>query len=381
MKTYRFPILIIAIAIAGMSQGLTLPLLSILLERADVPSSMNGWNASALYIGMFVTSLFIEKPARRFGYKPLILFGIALVLLASLLIPLWLQFTWWFFLRLLIGVGDSCIHYATQLWITSTCPPQERGRRISIYGLSYGAGFSIGPFGVNLLQYGIWIPFLLVALFYFIALLLVSRLSNEYPKSIENGEKASYGKTFRLGWYALIPAFLYGYLEAVLNGIVPIYTLRIGLHETDLSIILFAFFGGALLTQLPLGILSDRIGRKNVLMLSAGIAAISFFLVPWVGQQVLLITILFAISGCFTGSFFSLGLAYVADLMPPAFLPTANVLASLLFSLGSMSGPWVAGLGIQYIHPNSLFYSFTVLLGGFLLAGFVAKHGLKRQQK
>jgi len=360
----------LAVAVAGVSQGLTLPLLSIMIEKAGYPSSVNGWNATALYIGMFVTSFFVEKPLRRFGYKPFLLFGIMVVFLASLLIPLWHHLTWWFILRFMIGVGDSALHYASQLWITSSSSPRERGRHISLYGLAYGTGFMLGPLGVNLWFVHAYLPFIVVCLLYLIAFLFVMKLENQYPEQREQkGNQKSLPKVIVLGWYALIPAFLYGYLEAVLNGSFPVYALRTGIGENWVSVTLFAFSAGGILTQLPLGMLSDRIGRKKVLMGTGIIGAIAFFLVPMVGTQVWLVITLLALAGSVVGSFFSLGLAFLADTLPRHLLPSGNVVAAMLFSIGSMAGPSLTGMGIEFIHPNSLFYSLAAVFAAFFLLG------------
>ncbi|RXT05709.1 MFS transporter [Ammoniphilus sp. CFH 90114] len=380
-ELYRFYILILAVAVAGLSQGLTLPLLSIMIEKAGHSSILNGWNAAALYIGMFVASFFVEKPLRRFGYKPMILFGIIVVLISSLLIPLWHNLIWWFVLRFLIGAGDSALHYASQLWITSTSAEARRGRNISLYGFAYGAGFSVGPFGVNLLPINVWLPFLLVALFYILAFVLVLRVTNEFPEQVAKEEKVSYRRAISLGWYALIPAFLYGYMEAVMNGSFPVYALRTGISEGWVSVLLFSFAGGALLTQLPLGIWSDRVGRKKVLMIAGAIGAVGFTSIPLAGDKVGLILFIFAVTGCSIGSFFSLGLAYLADLLPKHMLPSANVLAAMLFSIGSIIGPAMSGMGIQYIHPNSLFFFLGFVFAGFFLLGFKAKHSYQAEQQ
>ncbi|MEW9669252.1 MFS transporter [Ammoniphilus sp. 3BR4] len=310
-ERYRFYTLILSVAVAGLSQGLTLPLLSILIEKAGHSSVLNGWNAAALYIGMLVASFCVERPLRRFGYKPMLLAGMIIVMLASLLIPLWQSLIWWFALRFLIGGGDSALHYASQLWITSTSSESNRGKNIAMYGFAYGAGFSIGPFGVNLLSIGVWVPFLLVALFYILSFVLVLRLSNDYPEQAAKQEKTSYLRTVSLGWYALIPAFLYGYMEAVMNGSFPVYALRTGISEGWVSVMLFSFAGGALLTQMPLGIWSDRVGRKKVLMAAGAIGAAGFASVPLAGDKAALILFIFAVTGCSVGSFFSLGLAYL----------------------------------------------------------------------
>ncbi|MBB3852063.1 MFS family permease [Parageobacillus caldoxylosilyticus] len=82
----RFWILITIVAISGLSQGMLLPLLSMLLEKQGVSSSVNGMHAAALYIGVLLISPFLEKPLRKYGYRPMIIVGGFIVILSLRLI-------------------------------------------------------------------------------------------------------------------------------------------------------------------------------------------------------------------------------------------------------------------------------------------------------
>ncbi|GAE43812.1 major facilitator family transporter [Mesobacillus boroniphilus JCM 21738] len=71
----RFWILVSIVAISGFSQGMLLPLIAIIFEQDGVSSSMNGFHATGLYLGILIASPLMEAPLRRFGYKPIILIG------------------------------------------------------------------------------------------------------------------------------------------------------------------------------------------------------------------------------------------------------------------------------------------------------------------
>ncbi|MDP4087105.1 MAG: MFS transporter, partial [Bacillota bacterium] len=142
---FQFWILVGIVAISGFSQGMLLPLIAVIFEKSGVSSSLNGLNATALYIGILLVSPFMELPLRKFGYKPVLITGSALVIMSLALFPLWKSFWFWFALRLVIGIGDHSLHFATQTWITSFSPKNKRGRNISLYGLFFGIGFAAGP--------------------------------------------------------------------------------------------------------------------------------------------------------------------------------------------------------------------------------------------
>lgn len=370
LTRYRFIVLLLVVVVAGASQGLLLPLLSILLEHSGVSSDMNGLNSTALYIGVFCTMFFIEKPVGRFGYKPVILTGVLLVSIAMLMFPVHDSLILWFVLRLAIGIGDSSLHYATQLWIVSTAPHDRRGRYISLYGMSYGVGFSIGPLGINLLPLGEAAPFLIVGLLFALVVLLVLRIPNALPERAAAGEATEnrFIRTYKLAWFVLIPSLLYGLMESSMNSSFPLYALRIDLSQGWISLLLLSFGIGSLILQLPLGIWSDKIGRKPILMASGIIGSFMFFLVPAAGNQVWLLLVLFTLGGGLVGSFYSLGLAYAADILPRAILPAANVIASIHFSIGSILGPSAGGYGIRYISASS---TFVFLAAAFLIFGLL----------
>ena len=104
----RFKILVIIVAISGFSQGMLLPLISVIFEGDGVSSSINGLNATGLYIGTLLVAPFMEAPLRRFGFKPIIIVGGIFVFISLLAFPLWKSIVFWYILRLIIGVGRSC---------------------------------------------------------------------------------------------------------------------------------------------------------------------------------------------------------------------------------------------------------------------------------
>ncbi|WP_134684212.1 MFS transporter [Brevibacillus migulae] len=381
---YTFFTLIVIVAIAGMSQGLTLPLLAILLEQQGVSSVANGINAAALYIGIMLVTPWLEIPLRRIGYRHTIVAGLILITIATVLLPLFNHLAIWFLLRMLLGAGDSALHYSSQMWVTALASPETRGRDISLYGLAFGVGFSVGPLGLNLLPFGLWAPFAALAATYAVAFLMVARLKNEFPDMPQQkaGEsKNKYALVIGLAWWALIPSFIYGYLEASLNGSFPVYALRIGVSVESVSVILASFVIGSILLQMPIGSLSDRIGRKKVMAACAFIGAVAFLLFPLAGQSVWLMMTILAIAGAAVGSFYSLGLAYSADILPASLVPTAGIIASLNYSIASIAGPTANGYVFEYLEPWMMFGLIGGLLGFFTILGFFFREGAAREKR
>jgi MFS family permease len=375
---YRYWVLVAMVMIAGFSQGMLLPLLAIMLEQIGISSSLNGLNAAGLYIGILLVSPFIEKPVRHFGYKPVIVTGLILVATSLLLFPFWQVFWFWFMLRVIVGIGDNLIHYATQVWITSTSPKAKRGRNLSIYGLAFGIGFGVGPLMTRLLVINEYLPFIIASVTSLLSWGFIMLLRNEWPDNeIETGSRlntfARYKKVLSLAWFALLPGFCYGFLEASLHGSFPVYALRSGITIEWVSILLPSFVVGSLVTQLPLGILSDKIGRKNVLLSVLFLGSVAFTAMAFLESSMLGLLLCFIIAGMFLGSVFSLGIAYLADLIPSSLIPTGNVMVSICFALGSIVGPVVGGIFIDLFETGSIYYSISGVLLFVFIAGLLFK--------
>ncbi|MFC2949579.1 MFS transporter [Virgibacillus sediminis] len=366
-KETRFWILIALVTISGFSQGMLLPLLAIILEQNGVPSSVNGLHATGLYIGVLLASPFMEKPMQKFGFKPVILVGGALVFISLAMFPVWEALWLWFMLRVLIGVGDQMLHFGTQTWITATATKETRGKSIAYYGMFFGLGFTIGPLMTRLLSIHEALPFIVSALFSLLVWSSMLFVRNQWPKqgrgiAVSTTSWSRFKQTGKIAWVALLPGFGYGFLESSLHGIFPVYGMRLG-HEVDmLSVLIPCFAAGSLITQLPLGIWSDRLGRRAILLAVLVLGSVLFTMVAILEDHIPALFVLFVLAGMCVGSLYSLGIAYMTDLLPATLLPAGNLMIGVAFSLGSISGPFLGGVYVETFPGLSFFYLIVLIL-------------------
>jgi len=364
---YRLSILVGSVFVSGVSQGMLLPLLSILLEDAGTSAALNGFNASALYIGVLLASPFIEKPMEKFGYRPILISGLLITSLSLIMFPLFKAYWFWFVLRLLIGIGDNMLHFSAQVWIMMESPKEKKGLNIAVYGLSFGLGFAAGPLMTRLINIGILWPFLITSLGAAAFLIGVILLKNGYPEQSSKGSEgiiqfSRYKKAILLSWGGLCATFAYGFLEASLNGNFPVFAIRNGFSVNTISLLLPIFVIGSLITQIPLGSLGDKIGRKKVLKIVTLIGAMGFVFAVFMAHSAIVLAIVFLISGMFVGSLYSMGMTFISDLLPPSLLPVGNILAGVAYSFGSMSGPSIGGFLIKNFSGGVFFSGIACVL-------------------
>jgi MFS family permease len=352
--------------VAGTAQGLLLPLLSYLLELRGVPSAWNGFQSSILYLGVLVATPFLAKPVKRWGYKPILMFGTLTVAISYILFPLWYGFWVWSILRFMVGVGEAALHFAAQLWIQSSAEAKHRGKLITLYGMFYGMGFGIGPLGLNLLPLGVGVPFGLFVLLMLVVAGFLWTLKNDYPVVEEKSGSAlnQYKRTWKLAYLGLIPAVMYGFMEAGMVSTLPVVGNRTGLTPSIVSFCLAAFVVGSIVLQLPLGWWSDRLGRRPILFMVTFGGGLLFLFMPLALSHPYALIGMFALCGALVGSIFSLGMVYTTDILPKSLLAPASIISTLGFGIFSMLSPNVIGAGIQFVTPNALFYA----LGGVFTA-------------
>ncbi|MDA1477217.1 MFS transporter [Bacillus changyiensis] len=366
MSRIHFFILVLIVSISGFSQGMLLPVISIIFEQEGHSATLNGIHATGLYIGVLVASPFMEAPLRKLGFKPLIMFGGMIVVASLFSFVLFKSYLVWFFLRLIIGIGDHMLHFSTQTWVTTLSSKKNRGRNISLYGLSFSLGFAAGPALTPLINMMPSLPFIISGAFSLFVWLFVLFLKNDFPENSgsenrsDNSLKRFY-QAFLLGWVAFLPTFGYGVLETVLNGNFPVYALRSGITVEGVSIILPAFAIGTIVFQYPLGILSDKCGRGKVLLIILAIGAGCFFIAGFT-ESILVIATCFFVAGMAVGSTFSLGISFMADLLPKHLLPAGNLMCGITFSFGSIFGPTLGGWYMQTFENGNLLFFITFVM-------------------
>jgi MFS family permease len=366
----RLIAIILSIGVAGLSQGLVIPLLAFLLERRGVNEFLNGLSTTSLFLAVLVASPWIEPAIRRHGAKRVIQGGAVLSLLAVLAFPLFDHLYAWLFFRFLLGIGLAALFVATEVWLIRLAEAAKRGRILAVYGLAIGIGTAIGPQGINLLAYGLFLPFVLSAILFAVPVVLLQFVSEERPGTEEVKKKASWHMILRAAPFALSTSFVYGFLEGALVGVFPIYALRKGATAEGLSLALTLFTLGSTVFQMPLGMLSDRFGRGKTLIGTSVLGATGFALLSLAGHSGVWFLGLLAYTGGVVGSLYSLGLAYVGDQIRRADLPTANVVYTANYGFGSILGPTAGALIIQVFGADAFPWLLAGLLALYALFGW-----------
>ena len=150
--------------------------------------------------------------------------------------------------------------------------------------------------------------------------------------------------------------------------ILPYYAQRFGAHGLGFGAVVFIYSAMQFLATAVLGKLSDRVGRRPVILATTLINAAGYCLFAFAGSY----TALFVsrlISG-FAGGNIAAAQAYIADITSPAARSRGMGLLGAAFGVGFILGPAIGGLAGHYGGPAAP----GLVAAGLSLVNFVSAY-------
>jgi MFS transporter, DHA1 family, tetracycline resistance protein len=184
---------------------------------------------------------------------------------------------------------------------------------------------------------------------------------------------------------SLIVVFLTVFIDLIGFGIVmpilPLYSERFGANGLMIGFIIASFSVMQFIFSPLWGRLSDRIGRRPVLLISLAAGAVSYAMFAWasmltgkLGLWLILASRTFA---GICGGNITVAQAYIADITPPAMRSARMGLIGVAFGLGFILGPALGGISAKW-GPAAPGAVATVLCSAnFLLACFILPESWK----
>lgn len=306
---------------------------------------------------------FIDRIGRR---KPFILGGLILMALATLGFVLVGRFTSLLLMRSLQGIGVALTIPAALALMTGSSQKETRGGSMGIYTTSRMVGFAAGPLlgGALYDKFGFNAAFFAGAGFIVIAIILVQLwINEEHPKSAQsNPEQFSIIDTSLLSGGILGVSFATFVMAggfSMMSALENEFNQRLNMSAFVFSIAFSALLFSRIFTQVPLGRLSDRIGRKPLIIAGLILTAPSTALLGY-AATVTQLTILRLFQGIGSAAVAAPAFAVAADLAKAGGEGRQMSIITMGFGLGIALGPLLAGV--------LAVYSFVVpfIVGGVL---------------
>ncbi len=284
--------------------------------------------------------------------KPLILGGLFIMALTTLGFTLAQRFSHLLILRTLQGVGVALTIPASMALMTSATQKNTRGGSMGVYSTMRMAGFAIGPLVGGALQttYGFNAAFFAGGGMVLLGMVLVQLWVHEAPPLRQDHTAAS--RPFRVfdpelmtaGIIALgIATFLMASAFSMMGTLENEFNARLGLTALGFSIAFSALMFSRLVVQIPLGRLSDHIGRKPLIVAGLLLMAPATALLG-LSTSLAQLTGLRIAQGVASAGIAASAFALAADLSTAGGEARQMSIITMGFGLGIAIGPLIAGI-------------------------------------
>src|SRR5436305_2404801 len=166
----------------------------------------------------------------------------------------------------------------------------------------------------------------------------------------------------------------------IIIPILPYYAQRLGAGGFELGALLAVFSFMQFVATALLGKLSDRIGRRPVLLTTMLFNAVGYTLFAFAGSYWVLF--LSRVVSGFAGGNISAAQAYMADITTPAERSRGMGMIGAAFGLGFIIGPALGGLSAHYLGPSAPgLVAAALSLANFVSAYVVLPESLKAEHR
>jgi len=352
---------IFLIFLVGIALSLSVALLAIEMERMQVDSFTAGLNTAVLGIGKIAIVLFIPRLAHKFGVRPILFVATASLLLSILAFKALPQIEAWFVLRFIFGAALGAMFTLSEFWINASAPPSKRGVIMGAYATALALGFALGPAVIALVGSEGWTPYVIAACIMalgFVPLLL----SGDSTPTVEGDHSSGVLAFVVAAPVATLAGLVFGAMESASVSTLPILGLRAGYPEATAALLVSIFAAGNIVSQIPIGLLADRVNKVLMLMVIALTSLALVAIVPFVLDAFWMLALTIFFFGGIVGSLYTVGLAHMGASFSGIQLANANAAFVILYSAGLAIGPPVVGAGMTAFDATG----FSVAVGALL---------------
>jgi MFS family permease len=266
----------------------------------------------------------------------------------------------WTLVRVLVGFCMSGIYVTAESWLNASATNETRGKILSAYMIAQTLGI-IGAQGLltfgEAATAGLFIgASILVSISFGPILLSVT------PTPAADVTRPMALRTlFKGSPLGTVGIFLLGTIYAIQSGMGAVYGTQVGMSANEILLFIAMLFGGALLLQVPIGWLSDRMDRRMLILGCSALGAV-FCILGWINDAsiVLLMGTAF-LTGGVTTPLYALILAYTNDALDAEDMPAASGGLVLTFGVGAILGPLGAGSAMEAVGPQAFWLVLGVL--------------------
>jgi MFS family permease len=355
--------LLLGMGILMLGAGLQSTLLGVRATAEGFAPPLTGLIMSCYYVGYLIGTLVAPRLLRRVGHVRVFAALAALASVAVLIHGSWVHPLPWAAMRLTSGVCFAGIYVVAESWLNHRASRTNRGQLLAVYMLVLYVGLGSAQFLLVLSSPQTTSPFMLISALISLAMVPIVASAQQTPEPALT-QSVRYRDLYRNSPLGVVSVAVSGLISSIIFSMGPVYARLSGAGSRGVAEFMAVSILAAVLTQYPVGRLSDRVDRRTVIagvcvlgtLVAGGIVAFG----PLPRAVFLLLTALF--SGAVL-TLYSLSVSHVNDKLEAAQMVAASSALLRINGTAAALGPVLAGTVIAAFGPRGYFGTLATLTG------------------
>jgi MFS family permease len=344
--------------------GLQGTLLGLRATLEGFPTPVTGIIMSCYYVGYLAGTAAAPRLLRQIGHIRVFAVLAAVASATILVMAAFVQPFIWAVMRLTSGVCFAGIYVVAESWLNDRASQTNRGRLLAVYMLVLYVGLGAAQFLLILASPSTATPFMLVSVLISLSMVPIAVSAQQVPQQAVP-KKVRYRDLYRNSPLGVVAVCMSGMISSIVFAMGPVYARLSGLGNSGIATFMAVSILAAVLTQYPVGRLSDRTDRRTVIAAVCALATLVASCVvvfgPTMPRSVFLL-----LAGLFSGfalTLYSLSVSHVNDKLESAQMVAASSALLRLNGGAAAVGPALAGSLMAAFGPPAYFTTLATLTG------------------
>lgn len=367
LRSYILPIssLFLSITFLAIGYGIMITYIGVYLKQAGVSSFSIGLINSAFFLGAIASSIFSQKIISTIGHIRSFASFAALMVIAFLLHSVYLNEFFWGFLRLISGFSFYALLIIVESWLNEKSSNSQRGQILAIYTIIFYLSTALGQLFLTIPKDSEFFVFTVGSVLVLFSLITIAMTKIKEP-ILKPFEQYSFPKLYSIVPLALTGSFIGGFFVGSFFTMLPLTILHKFDSTTILSIFMSLTLIGGLVSQWPIGKLSDKYGRRKLIAFCGFFTAfvsLLFIIVPELNSYYYILALLLGVT---IFAIYPLSLARANDVLDEN-KDMVEISRALLFAYGAGSfiSPIILGIIFTFLNYEAIFFIYLTI--GFFL--------------
>ncbi len=340
-------------AVFTVTLGMTVPLMSLILERDGWGETVIGLNAATYAVSMVLFAPLVPRAIRTLGAVPVMVGSLVINAATILLLAAFRDIVAWFALRVVMGVTIGALFAVSEAWVNQVAAGEARGRTVSIYIIVVTAGLASGPLVIPLVGIEGWTPFVVA---FALVILAALPLMWAWPLAPAFGTAPSIGvwAFLRAAPRLMAAVGVVGIFFGTIEPLLPVYGVKVGMALTGAVAMLSVVVIGNMVLLYPIGWLADRFAPGPIMVLCGAVLLGGASALPFVIDIPTLLWPVLLIWGGGAGGLYALAMTVLGRRYSGTDLVAGAAGFTMFYGIGNIAGPALGGPAMELWGPIGL---------------------------